>query len=57
MNILPTYQKSPGRQKTSDYEELLEFVGLDHYHQEKVGSFTPGMKKRLGMAPGYRPST
>ncbi|MCM3036867.1 ABC transporter ATP-binding protein [Bacillus pumilus] len=38
------------RQKTSDYEELLEFVGLDHYHQEKVGSFTPGMKKRLGMA-------
>ncbi|MCY7501521.1 ABC transporter ATP-binding protein [Bacillus sp. FSL K6-4563] len=38
------------RQKTSDYEELLEFVGLDRYHQEKVGSFTPGMKKRLGMA-------
>ncbi|MGG1961625.1 ABC transporter ATP-binding protein [Bacillus pumilus] len=38
------------RQKTSDYEELLEFVGLDHYHQEKIGSFTPGMKKRLGMA-------
>ncbi len=38
------------RQKTSDYEGLLEFVGLDHYHQEKVGSFTPGMKKRLGMA-------
>ncbi|MCY9672267.1 ABC transporter ATP-binding protein [Bacillus sp. MM09(2025)] len=38
------------RQKTSDYEELLEFVGLDHYRQEKVGSFTPGMKKRLGMA-------
>jgi ABC-2 type transport system ATP-binding protein len=38
------------RQKTSDYEELLEFVGLDHYHQEKVGSFTPGMKKRLGIA-------
>ncbi|AMM99293.1 MULTISPECIES: ABC transporter ATP-binding protein [Bacillus] len=38
------------RQKTSDYEELLEFVGLDHYQQEKVGSFTPGMKKRLGMA-------
>lgn len=38
------------RQKTSDYEELLEFVGLDHYHQEKVGTFTPGMKKRLGMA-------
>ncbi|MGE6855935.1 ABC transporter ATP-binding protein [Bacillus sp. FSL K6-2841] len=38
------------RQKTSDYEELLEFVGLDHYRQEKVGSFTPGMKKLLGMA-------
>ncbi|WP_282062676.1 ABC transporter ATP-binding protein [Bacillus pumilus] len=38
------------RQKTSDYEELLEFVGLDRYHQEKVGFFTPGMKKRLGMA-------
>ncbi|WP_144519725.1 ABC transporter ATP-binding protein [Bacillus pumilus] len=38
------------RQKTSNYEELLEFVGLDHYQQEKVGSFTPGMKKRLGMA-------
>ncbi|WP_144471732.1 ABC transporter ATP-binding protein [Bacillus pumilus] len=38
------------RQKTSDYEELLEFVGLDHYHQEKISSFTPGMKKRLGMA-------
>ncbi|TKI25307.1 ABC transporter ATP-binding protein [Bacillus pumilus] len=38
------------RQKTSDYEELLEFVGLDRYHQEKVGSFTPGMKKRLGIA-------
>lgn len=35
------------RQKTSDYEELLEFVGLHHYHQEKVGTFTPGMKKRL----------
>ncbi|GLJ01682.1 MULTISPECIES: ABC transporter ATP-binding protein [Bacillus] len=38
------------RQKTSDYEELLEFVGLHHDHQEKVGTFTPGMKKRLGMA-------
>ncbi|MER3123784.1 ABC transporter ATP-binding protein [Bacillus pumilus] len=38
------------RQKTSDYEELLELVDLHHYHQEKVGSFTPGMKKRLGMA-------
>ncbi|MEC0969653.1 ABC transporter ATP-binding protein [Bacillus altitudinis] len=38
------------RQKTSYYEELLEFVGLHRYHQEKVGAFTPGMKKRLGMA-------
>ncbi|PCK18554.1 multidrug ABC transporter ATP-binding protein [Bacillus pumilus] len=38
------------RQKTSDYEELLEFVGLHRYHQEKVGAFTSGMKKRLGMA-------
>ncbi|OLP67079.1 putative ABC transporter ATP-binding protein YxlF [Bacillus pumilus] len=38
------------RQKTSYYEELLEFVGLHRYHQEKVGAFTSGMKKRLGMA-------
>ncbi|WP_428828719.1 MULTISPECIES: ABC transporter ATP-binding protein [Bacillus] len=38
------------RQKTSYYEELLEYVGLHRYHQEKVGAFTPGMKKRLGMA-------
>ncbi|MEI4789739.1 ABC transporter ATP-binding protein [Bacillus sp. FJAT-53060] len=38
------------RQKISYYEELLEFVGLHRYHQEKVGVFTSGMKKRLGMA-------
>ncbi|MFS0656478.1 ABC transporter ATP-binding protein [Bacillus sp. 179-C3.3 HS] len=38
------------RQKTSYYEELLEFVGLQRYQQEKVGAFTPGMKKRLGIA-------
>ncbi|WP_353854142.1 ABC transporter ATP-binding protein [Bacillus sp. Bos-x628] len=38
------------RQKTSYYEELLEFVGLRPYQHEKIGAFTSGMKKRLGMA-------
>ncbi|WP_235674336.1 ATP-binding cassette domain-containing protein, partial [Bacillus altitudinis] len=36
-------------EKRRYYEELVEFVGLDGYDEEKVGAFTAGMKKWLGM--------
>ncbi|MGE6630677.1 ABC transporter ATP-binding protein [Bacillus sp. NPDC077027] len=38
------------RQKTSYYEGLLDLVGLLAHQQEKVSTFSPGMKKRLGIA-------
>lgn len=39
----------------NDIEEALEMVGLLKYKKEKVGSFSLGMKQRLGLASAILP--